>query len=1266
MTEPPADKKTKILIVEDEAVICMHIQNSLERLGYEVCGCVNSGPEAIRIAGECIPDLILMDIVLQGDMDGIEAAKTVKDRFGIPVVYMTGNADIPTITRARASDPYGYILKPIDVLHMFSTIDTILHRRDLELRLAESEEKFRAISENIQEGIALTVDFRNEWVNDTFAAIFGYTKEEMVGRGPEMVIHPEDLMGVMKIGRDMMKGMPTGFHRVRAVRKDGSEIMVELNGRLLKINSSTAILLIVRNVTERVRAEAALRESEEKYRALVEEINDVIISLDAKGSITFASASVEALLGYAPNDLQGRSIMELVYPEDVEPVVGRADARMRGIAGTTEFRVVAKSGTPIWVRASGKPIVVNGVFNGIRGALTNIDEKKRAEEALRISENQYRSITTNLPGVVYQFYARDNGENGLYYVDERARDLWEIEIEPLDSFMQRFTEQLHPDDRDGFLSSISEAVRTVGTWDWEGRYLHPGGREIWFRGISRPVRAGNEVVFNGLMLDITDRKIAEMKMQDSEVKFRSLMQNIQDIVLIMDREGIIVFENPATKETLGYSLMGRRGFDIVHPEDLKTAAEAFSEVLDNKNKHTPTMFRVRHADGSWLYVEALATSLFDNSVIPGMLLVCRDVTSRIEAQAALRESEERYRALFDQSPVGVFLFDKDLVITECNDRFADIVRRRREEILGFCSAELKDSEVIRKMRETLKGNPSSWEGWFIAPDTGSRFYHSTYYSPLRDAGGKVVGGIAVVNDLTERKNAEEQLLVAEERSRILIENANESIVVIQDWRFIFVNPKFVQLTGFTADELAARRFTEFVHPEDREQIAGRYVKRLEGDTSSLTYEVRFVDRDGDIKWTEVNSVMIIWEKKPAALLFIRDISERKRAEEERTRIEAQIQQTQKLESLGVLAGGIAHDFNNLLMAILGNIDLAFMDLSPSSPARGNLMEAAKASQRAADLCRQMLAYSGRGRFTSEALDLNEVIEDMEHMLEVSISKKAVVRYNFSSGIPAIEADVTQVRQIIMNLVINASDAIAQKSGVISVSTGVMSCDQAYLSETWLNENLPEGMYVYIEVADTGSGIPNGELQKIFDPFYTTKFTGRGLGLAAVLGIVRGHRGAIKVYSEIGKGTAFKVLFPAADRNAEPISWSRDVGDDWHGSGPILLVDDEETIRVLGKRMLERFGFTALTAENGSQAIEIFRDNPDGIRCVIMDLTMPHMDGEEAFRELRRIRKDACVIMSSGYNEQEINQRFAGKGIAGFIQKPYQMADLAAKLKKILG
>jgi signal transduction histidine kinase/CheY-like chemotaxis protein/ligand-binding sensor protein len=388
------------------------------------------------------------------------------------------------------------------------------------------------------------------------------------------------------------------------------------------------------------------------------------------------------------------------------------------------------------------------------------------------------------------------------------------------------------------------------------------------------------------------------------------------------------------------------------------------------------------------------------------------------------------------------------------------------------------------------------------------------------------------------------------------------------------------------------------------------------------------------------------------------------AEEERLKLEQQIQHAQKLESLGVLAGGIAHDFNNLLTAILGNLSLALDTLSPASPARTELQEAEKATRRAADLAKQMLAYSGKGRFQVQRLDLREVIEEMSHMLQVSISKKAVLRYHFAASLPAIEADATQVRQIIMNLVINASEAIGDRSGVIAVSTGALDCDQSYLEGTWCHEPLPEGFYVYLEVADTGCGIPRTRLDRIFEPFYTTKFTGRGLGLAAVLGIVRSHKGAIKVYSEEGKGTTFKVLFRALNAPSDKLESALADGPAWHGSGLLLLVDDEESVRAIGKKTLERLGFQVLTASDGRQALEVYQSHAHEIVGVVLDLTMPHMDGEETFRELRRIQPDVRVIISSGYNKQDVVQRFAGKRLAGFVQKPYTLFNLRDVLRRV--
>ncbi|GAM11143.1 blue-light-activated protein [Geobacter sp. OR-1] len=389
------------------------------------------------------------------------------------------------------------------------------------------------------------------------------------------------------------------------------------------------------------------------------------------------------------------------------------------------------------------------------------------------------------------------------------------------------------------------------------------------------------------------------------------------------------------------------------------------------------------------------------------------------------------------------------------------------------------------------------------------------------------------------------------------------------------------------------------------------------------------------------------------LVIGRDISDEKRLAAEKKKIEEQMLHAQKLESMGVLAGGIAHDFNNILTAIIGNADLALMRLNPESPVLENLHRIEKAAGRASDLAKQMLAYSGKGRFVIESIDMNRLVEEMLHMLEVSISKKAVLKLNLHQPLPTVEADATQIRQVIMNLVINASEAIGEKSGIIAITSGCMECDRNYLKDVWLDDNLSDGLYVSLEIADTGCGMNKDTFSKIFDPFFTTKFTGRGLGMAAVLGIVRGHKGAIKVYSEPGKGSSFKILLPAGGKPEETCKIGSDTTE-WKGSGTVLLVDDEETIRALGTEMLRELGFDVVTAEDGRDAIAVFSGRDD-ISFVILDLTMPHMDGEQAFRELRRINPSIKVIMSSGYNEQEVTQKFVGKGLAGFIQKPYKLS-----------
>jgi len=510
-------------------------------------------------------------------------------------------------------------------------------------------------------------------------------------------------------------------------------------------------------------------------------------------------------------------------------------------------------------------------------------------------------------------------------------------------------------------------------------------------------------------------------------------------------------------------------------------------------------------------------------------------------------------------------------------------------------------------------------------------------------------------EMDERVRSERAAIVSQQRFRDIFDNLSDPVYISDmTGKIIAANAQASRELGYSNEELLARNILDLdaAHTTP-EQVAAQLSCLLKSRETVL--ETSHCRKDGSQLPVEIKIRPIDFDGRQSMLGVARNISERRQAEEDRQKLEQQMLHAQKLESLGVLAGGIAHDFNNILTAIIGNADLALLRINKESPAVDNLHRIEQAAARAADLAKQMLAYSGKGKFVIENIDLNRLLEEMLHMLEVSISKKVVLRLNTHQHLPSVEADATQMRQIIMNLVINASEAIGEKSGVIAITTGCMDCDRSYLKDVWLDENLQGGLYVYLEIADSGCGMDKETLSKLFDPFFTTKFTGRGLGMAAVLGIVRGHRGAIKVYSEEKKGTSFKILLPASGRPAEIFNGECHT-DERHGSGTVLLVDDEETVRGVGAEMLKVLGFATVTANDGREALEAFKQDPD-IAFVILDLTMPHMDGEQCFRELRLLNPMVKVIMSSGYNEQEVTQKFVGKGLAGFIQKPYRLSTL---------
>ncbi len=462
-------------------------------------------------------------------------------------------------------------------------------------------------------------------------------------------------------------------------------------------------------------------------------------------------------------------------------------------------------------------------------------------------------------------------------------------------------------------------------------------------------------------------------------------------------------------------------------------------------------------------------------------------------------------------------------------------------------------------------------------------------------------------------------------------------------------------------------FFQRVHPEDRERVIAASRQAIEG-LKPYHVEHRIVLQDGRVRYLVEHAEIVIGDGRTAIQMVgaAQDVSENREQEREKERMLIKLQETQKLESLGILAGGIAHDFNNLLTGILGNASLLRLDLPRHAESFKLVGEIENEAVRAAELCRQMLAYAGKGRFVLENVDLTALVQESGRLLKLSTNRAISLRYECPASIPPVYGDITQLRQILMNLVINASEAIGSDAGMITLRTGVVGPAARQESKGALAPSGGEGEFVFLEVQDTGCGMDEATASKIFDPFFTTKFTGRGLGLAGVIGIVRGHGGFIEVESEPGKGASFKVFLPRSREISVPAPLTKPASKGVvSGAGLVLVVDDEDSIRRLAVRMLGNRGFEVSSGKNGREGVTLFAERSMDVRLVLLDLTMPVMGGEETFREIRRMRSDVPVVLMSGFSEDETLARFQGHASVGFLQKPFTTEELLAAVGKAM-
>lgn len=527
--------------------------------------------------------------------------------------------------------------------------------------------------------------------------------------------------------------------------------------------------------------------------------------------------------------------------------------------------------------------------------------------------------------------------------------------------------------------------------------------------------------------------------------------------------------------------------------------------------------------------------------------------------------------------------------------------------------------------------------------------------PIFGPGLARLGAVVTLRDMTGQRQAEREA----RQAQAIIEGSASILIkwrVAERWPVEYVSENINQF-GYEAAEFTEGRrdFPSIVHPDDLPQAEREVLEHIEAGQDGFFQQYRVIGASGEVHWVNDWTNVIRDDHGHATHIhgIITDMTRQREAELRRAELEEQMRRTQKLESLGVLAGGVAHDFNNILMAVLGNAELARMELPPDAPALEYIGEIEQASEQAADLCNQMLAYSGKGRIRLRDVDLSSTVREIMQMIGVSVSKKITLIYDLADDLPAFHADVSQIRQVIMNLITNAGEAIGDRTGEIRIRTGRQAecscCDDASC--------------LFLEVEDTGCGMDDETRDRLFEPFFTTKFTGRGLGMAAVGGIVKAHGGRIEIDSEPGRGTRIRVILPGkppqgeddAEAATRPASASRE-------AALVLLVDDEETVRRMGARQLERLGHRVVTAADGLEALTAVKAEP-GIQAVLMDLTMPRVDGAEALVEMRRLRPDLPVILSSGYHAESLSDRLPED--TPFIQKPYRREELAAVLAAAL-
>lgn len=1232
-------------------------------------------------------------------------AKNKKDRIGqiLDALKKAADGDYSgKIDSASQTDDLDPIAEAINGL-LSKTDKRIKSLTQYISDLAADAGRYRNIIESIEESY-FEVDLKGhlQFFNARVMLDLGYSEEDLIGMHFHHLADPANAQKLYDaFHKVFVTGQPIKSLDWEILKKDKEKIDVEasISLRCDETGRPVGFRGVVRDVSSRKKAEEAIYQSEERYRTILDITEEGYIENDLSGRITFANETACRLMGHERKRLIGmhyREYLSATVAEHMHDVFQRVYITSKPEL-LVDYDLVRPDGT-IKSYQMNVALRYDALGNACGfGVLTrDLSQYKETREALQKSEEKYRNILENMAET---YLETDTKGNFLFFNDSLCRVLGYTR-EELQGASYKIISP--PGNRKLIFDAFSEIYRTGKAKTFNDHELLAKDGSIVYLDMSIALMRspeGKPLGFSGLGRDVTEKVKAQRKNEESARHLRLITDNIADIIWTMDFNLNWTYLSPSVLQLTGFTpeevmhipLKAILPPDIFGQVGLMVQEEISKEVSGNipaeKRLRTFEMPLLRK-EGSYVWIEISATFNRDESGKPFEIVgVTRNITERKKVQNALLESEKRYRMIAENVNDIVWTIGMDLRFIYVSPSSTRVTGYTPEEAMASPLNELLTPEsftyATQRLAEELalldhktvppgQINPIMLEVEAIHKD-GTTFWLEVTGTFNRNSEGTITEILAVGRNITERKKVQNALHKSEKRYRMIMENMHEIIWTTDlNMRNTYMSPSCFHLTGYTPEELLLLPPDQVITPESMilaatavsEELTLEFGGQPLDHHRSKTIEQEILCKNGGTLWLEVTATFIRDEEgKPTGMLMAgRDITLRKKAEQEKQKLEGHLLQAQKMETVGRLAGGVAHDFNNMLSVILGYVDLAKLRLAKQHPVLKDIAEIEKAAVRSRDITTQLLAFSRKQVIEPKIIDLNDLVSHTDKALMRLIGEDIELKVLTEKNLWAILFDPSQIEQILINLAVNARDAMPD-GGKLTIETSNLVLDEFYCRN---HIDARPGSYVRLTVSDNGTGMNKDTLEHIFEPFFSTKEVGKGtgLGLATVYGIVKQNNGFLNVYSEPGNGTTFSIYLPRTTEAKE----TQDASEDelpLTGAGNILLVEDDAMVLQITKGMLESIGYSVKAVDAPGEALSLFEKAGSLFDLVITDVVMPSMSGKELRNKLLEIQPETKVLFMSGYTADVIAHHGVLEEGVHFLQKPFTIRSLAGKVSDVM-